>query len=142
MSKQSNKEIVRRYFEEVLDGKKVYLTEQLFTTDCIIHRPESVNPIVGLDGIRNIVSGSCERFSQFETRIYDTIAEGDRVVSRVSHFGAYKTGWISRVGHHSVEGKKVRWNAIAIFRIKDGKIAEEWVCRDELGMLLQLGVFL
>jgi hypothetical protein len=23
-------------------------------------------------------------------------------------------------------------------RIRDGKIAEEWVCRDELGMLLQL----
>jgi hypothetical protein len=27
-----------------------------------------------------------------------------------------------------------------MFRIRDGKIAEEWVCRDELGMLMQLGV--
>jgi hypothetical protein len=27
-----------------------------------------------------------------------------------------------------------------MFRIRDGKIAEEWVCRDELGMLIQLGV--
>jgi hypothetical protein len=25
------------------------------------------------------------------------------------------------------------------FRMKDGKIAEEWVMRDELGMLAQLG---
>jgi len=27
-----------------------------------------------------------------------------------------------------------------MFRIRDGKIAEEWVCRDELGMLIQFGV--
>jgi hypothetical protein len=27
-----------------------------------------------------------------------------------------------------------------MFRIQGGKIAEEWVCRDELGMLMQLGV--
>jgi hypothetical protein len=25
------------------------------------------------------------------------------------------------------------------FRMRDGKIAEEWVMRDELGMLIQLG---
>jgi hypothetical protein len=29
---------------------------------------------------------------------------------------------------------------IAIFHLRDGKIAEEWVNRDELGMLLDLGV--
>jgi hypothetical protein len=31
------------------------------------------------------------------------------------------------------------WTAIAQFRLKDGKIAEEWVMRDELGMLVQIG---
>ena len=140
MSPQLSKETVRRYFEEALDGRKVDLTEDLFTTDCIIHRPESRKPFVGLDGIRKIVSGSCERFSHFKTRIHDMVAEGDRVVCRVSHFGTYKTSWTSRLGQHPVEGKEVNWDAIAIFRIRDGKIAEEWVCRDELGMLLQLGV--
>jgi predicted ester cyclase len=39
-----------------------------------------------------------------------------------------------------VSGKTVSWPAIAIFRIRDGKIAEEWVNRDELGMLIELGV--
>jgi hypothetical protein len=33
----------------------------------------------------------------------------------------------------------VTWEAIAIFRFQNGKIAEQWVSRDELGMLLSFG---
>jgi len=47
---------------------------------------------------------------------------------------------VSRLGRHEVAGKAVNWQAMAIFRIRDGKIAEEWVSRDELGMLIQLDV--
>ena len=36
-------------------------------------------------------------------------------------------------------GKVVTWQSITMFRIRDGKIAEERVCRDKLGMLMQLG---
>jgi hypothetical protein len=37
------------------------------------------------------------------------------------------------------EGKGVTWASLTMFRVRDRKIAEEWVCRDELGMLIQLG---
>jgi len=36
-------------------------------------------------------------------------------------------------------GQQLEWTAIVQFRMKDGKIAEEWVMRDELGMLAQIG---
>ena len=39
----------------------------------------------------------------------------------------------SRIGDYDVKGKQVTWDAIAIFRIQNGKIAEERVNRDELG---------
>ena len=32
------------------------------------------------------------------------------------------------------------WNAIAISRFENNKIIEEWVARDELGMILQFGL--
>jgi SnoaL-like polyketide cyclase len=34
----------------------------------------------------------------------------------------------------------ITWEAIVIFRFEDGKIAEEWVSRDELGMLRAAGI--
>jgi hypothetical protein len=36
-------------------------------------------------------------------------------------------------------GKTVTWDAIAIFPFEEDTIAEEWVARDEVAMLLQLG---
>jgi hypothetical protein len=45
----------------------------------------------------------------------------------------------SRIGIYNVKGKPVTWEAIAIFRFRNGKIAEEWVSRDELGILLSFG---
>ena len=46
----------------------------------------------------------------------------------------------SRPGRHAVAGKTVSSPAITILHIRNGKIAEEWVNRDELGMLIELGV--
>ena len=37
-------------------------------------------------------------------------------------------------------GKKVKWIEINIFRIADGKIAEEWWSEDTLGLMQQLDV--
>ena len=45
----------------------------------------------------------------------------------------------SRLGIHEAGGKTIAWDAIAIFRFKEGKIAEEWVQLDDLGKLMQVG---
>jgi predicted ester cyclase len=37
-------------------------------------------------------------------------------------------------------GRRAVWEAIGIFRIADGKIAEIWGTADRLGMLTQLGL--
>ncbi|GAC1364237.1 MAG: hypothetical protein PVS3B1_23940 [Ktedonobacteraceae bacterium] len=40
----------------------------------------------------------------------------------------------------SPTGKRVEVTGCGIYRIVDGKIAEEWIQEDMLGMLQQLGV--
>jgi predicted ester cyclase len=140
MSTAANKGIVRRYFEEVVDKSKLDIFDEIVTADCVIHRPEASEPIRGLEAFRQALEKILRVYSEFTTTIHDLIAEGDRVACRLSHRVVNRGEWTSRVGKHDVTGKPVTWKAIAIFRIRDGKISEEWVSRDELGMLIDLGV--
>jgi predicted ester cyclase len=131
-------ELVRRYFHEVLDQGKVELIEDLFHPRCVMHRPGGT--VVGIDGVRGVAERTKETFSQFETQIHDVFGSGDRLVARLSHRGVGGGMWRSRLGNHDVTGKTVSWDAIAIFRFENHKIMEEWVARDELGMILQFGL--
>ena len=98
-------------------------------------------PVFGLDAVRGVVEHRKETFSQFGTEIHDIFGSGDRVLARLTHRGVGGGIWRSRLGSYDIRGKAVTWNAIAIFRFEDDRIIEEWVTRDELGVILQLGIF-
>ena len=140
MSIADHKAIVRRYFEEVVDKSRIDILDELVTADCIIHRPEAPEPIVGLEAFKLALGRILQVYSEFATTIHDLIGEEDRVACRLSHRAVHRGDWTSRIGRHAVAGRTVTWPAIAIFRFREGKIAEEWVSRDELGMLIELGV--
>ena len=132
-------QVVRSYFHKVLDQGKVELIEDLFHPQCVMHRPGGT--VVGLDAVRAVVEHRKETFSQFGTEIHDIFGSGDRWVARLTHRGVGGGIWRSRLGSYDISGKTVTWNAIAIFRFEEDKIIEEWVTRDELGVVLQLGLF-
>ena len=131
-------ELVRRYFDEVLDQGKVEIVEEIFHPQCVMHRPGGT--VSGIESIRGVAERRKETFSQFETQIHDIFGSGDRLVVRLSHCGIGGGVWRSRLGNYDVSGKTVTWNAIAIFRFEEQKIIEEWVTRDELTMALQFGL--
>ena len=137
---EENKATVARYFAEAVDRGNVDVLDELFTADWIIHRPESPAPLVGRDSFKKALGMLLNAYSEFKTSVHDLFVCDDRVACRLSHQAVNRGEWISRMGRHAVAGKTVGWSAIAIFRFRDGKIAEEWVCRDELGMLITLGV--
>jgi predicted ester cyclase len=137
---EENKATVARYFAEAVDRGNVEILDELFTVDCVIHRPETSAPLVGLDNFKKGLGALLNEYSEFKTTVHDLFASDDRVACRLSHRAVNRGEWTSRIGRQAVAGKTVSWSAIAIFRFRDGKIAEEWVCRDELGMLITLGV--
>jgi predicted ester cyclase len=38
-------------------------------------------------------------------------------------------------------GRQIRWNAVDIYRIADGRISEEWAADDAADIMYQLGAF-
>jgi len=130
-----HEQLVRSYFHQVLDQGKVELIEDIFHPQCVMHRPGG--SVVGLDAVRNVVAHRKETFSEFGTEIHDLFGSGDRLAVRLTHRGVGCGIWRLRPGSFDISGKTVTWNAIAIFRFEDDRIIEEWVTRDELGVILQ-----
>ncbi|HZT09082.1 MAG TPA: ester cyclase [Chloroflexota bacterium] len=135
---ERNKAIVREYFAR-LDVRDPRLIDDLFIADCVVHRPELAQPIRGREALRAGFLRNAGVYAEFHSAIEDLIAEADRVVARIMHRVVHRADWDTRIGRVAAAGKSVSWSAIAIFRFEDGRIAEEWVSRDELGMLLQIG---
>jgi|SRR6266496_159600 len=68
--------------------------------------------------------------------IEDLLVSGDKVTARLLFTGAHKGEFMG----HPATGKPVRFFAIDILRIRNGKIFEDWHLEDNLTLLEQLGV--
>ncbi len=75
-------------------------------------------------------------FPDVHMDVEDMIAEGDKVVARVSVSGTHQGEFMGI----DPTGNRVTITGIDILRIVDGKVVEHWGNFDDLGMLQQLGV--
>jgi predicted ester cyclase len=134
-----NKSVVERYFREVLDGKKLECLPELMAANVVLHRPGF--DVVGLDAAMQRLRGVLQDFPAFSSELSGLIAEGDMVAVRIQHRTRVRPhAFRSRAGEIPIAAEQaLEWTAIVQFRMQDGRIAEEWVMRDELGMLAQLG---
>lgn len=137
---EKNKAIVARYFAEVIDKKNIAELDNLFTQDCIIHRPEVSEPLVGLDIFRRLLTAGLSIYPEMKSEIKYMIAEGNDVAIFLTHTVKATGEWHSRLGNFELKDKACTWNASAVFTLTNGKISEEFVVRDELGMAIDFGV--
>ena len=75
-------------------------------------------------------------FPDFHYTVEDEIAEGDKVVVRLTARGTQNGSFLGM----PPSGKQATWSEIHIARMSSGKVVEHWVESDTLGMLQQLGV--
>jgi steroid delta-isomerase-like uncharacterized protein len=129
-----NEAIARRFFEELCNQRDGAVADQLVSADYVSHGPQAP-PAEGPSGVRARIAVYQDALEGYWD-VQDVLPAGDdHVVVR----------WIGR-GTHSAElmgvpatGAKIAVEAITIFRIADGKIAEEWTVWDALGLLQQFG---
>jgi predicted ester cyclase len=74
-------------------------------------------------------------FRDAHIHVEDEIAEGDRVVQRITFHGTQQ-GEFAGI---PATGKAVAVSVVVILGFAEGKIAERWEVADELGLMQQLG---
>jgi ketosteroid isomerase-like protein len=131
-------QVVAKYFEALEKGDPSVIPE-LFAADCRVFRPELAKPLLGVDAVKAVVTRAHQLFDEFTATVLDSIEERDMVAVRIRHEAVYRGDWRTRIGNFDVAGRRTSWEAMALFRLRDGKVTEERVFRDELGMLLDVG---
>jgi len=120
MTELDNKSLVRRYYEEVLNGRQIQVLEGLADPGFVSYLSDGTG--IGLEVYRQTVAGTLAVFPDLHVMIEDQVAEGDKVVTR---WKARGTPQVEFAGIKPT-GKPITVTAIHIHRLRNGKIVELW----------------
>lgn len=131
----ANVVIVRRFLDEVVNGGRFELVDQLWASD-LVWRGASLGELRGIEAYRKALESSVGgSFTGMRLDIKDVIASGDKVVVYFTNSGTNTGPFLGR----PATGKYAIWEGIGIYRIADGKIAEAQFVEDILGQQQMLG---
>jgi steroid delta-isomerase-like uncharacterized protein len=136
MSTQSNKDLIAQHFEAFNAGDVDRFASTL-AEDAVNH--SALPHVQGREGARSVFTKMRAAFPDMRMTVEDVIAEGDRVVCRLTVTGTHQ-GELDFVKMKlAATGKSIRLTHIHAFRVANGKIVERWVERDGVVLLQQLG---
>ena len=127
------KALVRQGTQEVINRGNLGHVDEIFADDYVHHDGAATRDRAGF---KEYFAAMRTAFPDFEFAIEDEVAEGDRVLQRVT-FSGTQTGFFR--GLPPTE-RRVRISGFDLFRVANGKIAEQWSVFDSAAMLDQLGV--
>ena len=135
MSTEQNKTNALRIPLEVFNKGDVNVADEVMAADYVEHAqvPPGLPP--SLAGFKLFVPAFRAAFPDFQFTVDDMIAEGDKVVVRLTARGTQKGEFAGL----PASGKQATWSEIHIVDMADGKVVEHWVVQDQLGMMQQLG---
>jgi steroid delta-isomerase-like uncharacterized protein len=130
---ESNKAIIRRYFEEWGNHGDTRAADELIAANVTLHNPPAV--LHSLDDYKRGMAAFHTAFPDLHFTVEDMIAERDKIMVqwslRATHLGVYQG--------RPPTGKPVSVTGMSLFRLADGKIQEITVSMDRLGQWQQLG---
>jgi steroid delta-isomerase-like uncharacterized protein len=130
----SNKQVIRRWFDDVWNQKNADAIPRLFAAEGMAHGL-AADSIRGPEAFTAFQQAFVRAFPDLTITIDDLIEEGDKVVARW-HAAGTLTGDGLGV---TPTGKQMAITGLTIAIIRGGQIVEGWNSFDVLGMHQQLG---
>ena len=134
MGRFENKEIVRRYIEQVVNTGNLDALHEFVAQDYIDHSAQSGSS-QRIEQAKRHLEDVHHVFGDFHLTIEDQIAEGDTVVTRVSATAIHQNEWSGL----RPSGRRITLTGINIDKVIDGKIVEHWAEADLVSALIQMG---
>lgn len=135
MSTENNKALVRRFFDE-FNKKNVGVADQICANNYVLDFPGGPGTAHGPAELKQKMTDFIASFPDLQYAIDDLLAEGDRAVARWTMRATHK----GNLGPFPASGKAVTLTGISLLRLADGKIVEDKVRADMVGLLQQIGV--
>ena len=141
MSLEDNKTLIRRLYDEGINRHDAVAAAAFYAPGAKNH-----GRTVGREGMQKVFEALFSAFPDFNYQIEEATAEGDRVVCKVTMTGTHRgqptlpaafSGMLAGV---PPTGKQVRVLQFHSFRVAGGQITEHAAVRDDMGMVLQLGL--
>ena len=124
----------RRLIEEGFGHGRREILDELMAPDVVEHQRGNAS---GIDGAKAVVGQLHRWMSDFELTVEDLALAGDVVWTRNRGRGV-NTG---PVMGNPPTGRPVQVDVFDVLRFRDGRVVEHWGVADQLGLLLQLGLF-
>lgn len=133
---EENRRIVERFINELILGGNLEVMDELCHPDLVNHAAAPGNQN-GLDGIRKVIGFSLSAMPDQRWTDQVVVADDEYVVVRAIRKSTWQAD--SFRGVPTPSGKPIAVEMVHIWRISEGRIAEHWAVRDDLGMMQQLG---
>ena len=131
-----NKDLIRRLHQEIRSNGNVKILDEFYSKNIIWHLLPLGVELKGLNQLEGHIREHRQAFPDWTERVQQIVAEGDLVATRFISAGTNKGSF----GGNPPTGKQIQINEMAIHRIVDGKIVEQWVNPDIFSLNRQLGL--
>ncbi len=129
---EKSKEVVLEY-HKVWSGNEIDTLNDILTSDFVNHYL-STEKWIGIEDSKKLISDWRTIFPDWKEEIVDIIQEKDKVVTR---YKATATHTRTYEGIDST-GAKIEIYEVSIYRISNGKIAEQWCFPDDQSIKTQI----
>ena len=130
---EKNKAIIRRYYEDLWNPWNLEAANALISPEMEFRGSLGIT-VRGIEGFHGYMSTVRSAFPDFHNRVEDLVAEGDKVVARLTYTGTHQ----GEIFGLAPTGRSIIYPGIAVFRVSGDKIVEGWVMGDRWALFQQL----
>ena len=112
------------------------LAEEVVSPDYVDHEAPPGTP-AGPEGANAVLRWLRGAFNDLSYEVKDAFGDGDRVAIRLITRGTHTGEFMGK----SATGRPFEMEAIHLYRIENGRVAEHWAKRDDIALAHQLGLF-